>query len=171
MNCRPFMLATLFGSGRDLDTLQMTMRAVVLFAITLALIRIAGMRSFGRKSSFDSIIVIMLGAVLSRPVVGASPFGPTVAAATTLVVLHRLVAILTSRSRTFERLVKGAPHTVYRDGHIDAKAMARSGLSSGDLDEAIRSRAQRHDLAEVAEIVMETSGELTVVTERHGGCS
>jgi uncharacterized membrane protein YcaP (DUF421 family) len=91
------VIVALFGTGDHLDTLQMANRAFVLFWITLVLIRLAGMRAFGRKSSFDSSIVIMLGAVLSRAVTGASAFGPTVGAATVLVVIHRVVAMVAAR--------------------------------------------------------------------------
>jgi len=61
----------LFGAGRELDALQMSARAFVLFFLMLVLVRVAGRRAFGRKSSFDTIIVITLGALLSRVVVGA----------------------------------------------------------------------------------------------------
>ena len=44
------MLIALFGSGRDLDTLQMAARAAATFAGALVLIRISGRRSFGQRS-------------------------------------------------------------------------------------------------------------------------
>ena len=37
------LINTLFGEGKDLNTLQMASRAFVLFFITLILIRLAGM--------------------------------------------------------------------------------------------------------------------------------
>jgi hypothetical protein len=40
----------------------------------------AGLRTFAKQSTFDNIIVILLGAVLARGVVGASPFWSTVGA-------------------------------------------------------------------------------------------
>jgi uncharacterized membrane protein YcaP (DUF421 family) len=141
------------------------MRAVVLFFIALTLIRVAGMRSFGRKSSFDTVIVIMLGALLSRPVVGASPFGPTILAGAIFVVLHRILGVVTSRVRWLEKLVKGVPQVVYSDGRTNDAAMVRAGISVGDLDETARSRARQDTHCRVPRIVMETSGELSVVEE------
>jgi len=126
------------------------------------------MRSFGRKSSFDTIIVIMLGAVLSRAVVGASPLLPTVVAGAVLVVVHRLLAMVTARAPRLERLIKGEPSVLYRDGSLDHAAMLRSGISRGDLEEAVRSRAH-HPAAQIASITMETSGKLTVGTAGPAG--
>lgn len=161
------MFDTLFGHGKDLDALQVGMRAGVLFAIALVLIRVAGMRAFGRKSSFDSVVTIMLGAVLSRPVVGASPFWPTVAGCAVLVILHRVLGIATARSRWLERVVKGTSRIVYRDGHDQTRQRVRSGISEADLDEVARRHALIADHTGVQEIVMESSGELSVVTHRN----
>jgi uncharacterized membrane protein YcaP (DUF421 family) len=161
------MFDTLFGHGKDLDALQVGMRAGVLFVIALVLIRIAGMRAFGRKSSFDSVVTIMLGAVLSRPVIGASPFWPTVVGCMVLVVLHRALGVLTARSRWLERVVKGSSRVVYREGHDETRQRVRSGISEADLDEVARRHALLPDHTGVQEIVMESSGELSVVTHRN----
>lgn len=161
------MIETLFGHGKDLDTLQMSMRALVLFAMTIVLIRIAGMRAFGRKSSYDTVIVIMLGAVLSRAVVGASPFWPTVAASLVLVVAHRIVAMICVRSAAFDHLIRGKHRPLYTDGVIDWRTMQRGGISRGELESAVRKGAHSGSLHAVEQIVLESSGELTVI-ERGG---
>jgi uncharacterized membrane protein YcaP (DUF421 family) len=44
---------TLFGEGRELNALQMAVRAMVVFFCCLVLIRISGRRSFGQRSPFD----------------------------------------------------------------------------------------------------------------------
>ncbi len=157
------MIETLFGHGKDLDALQMSMRALVLFAMTIVLIRIAGMRAFGRKSSYDSVIVIMLGAVLSRAVVGASPFWPTIAAAAMLVVAHRIIAMICARAPSFDHLIRGKHEPVFQDGVINRSALERSGISRGELEAAVRARAGKGSLHDVHEIVLESSGELTVI--------
>ncbi|MCW5803250.1 MAG: DUF421 domain-containing protein [Deltaproteobacteria bacterium] len=156
------VIETLFGSGEHLTALNVGARSALMFLIALALIRIAGMRSFGRKSAFDSIIVIMLGAVLARAVVGASPFWPTVIGSTVLVVIHRILSVASARWPWFERAVKGHAATLYHDGSYDERALLLGGISRGDLDEAARSRGHVPDHREVSSIVMETSGELTV---------
>ncbi|MGI8582874.1 MAG: hypothetical protein ACR2KX_11780 [Chitinophagaceae bacterium] len=51
------LIFKLFGEGKDLNALQMGDRAFVMFFITLFLIRLAGMRAFGQKSAFDTILL------------------------------------------------------------------------------------------------------------------
>ena len=162
------MLEQIFGVGRELDELQMAARAFALFFLMLVLVRMTGMRAFGRKSSFDTIIVITLGAVLSRVVVGVSPAVPTIVASLVFVVLHRVVAMVTSAVPALERLVKGGHHVLYRGGVFDLRAMHRAGISRADLEEAVRSRAHRLRLADVLEIHLEASGDLTVVEDAVG---
>ena len=160
------MVETLFGHGEHLDALQMSARAILLFFASLVLVRIAGMRAFGRKSPFDITILVLLGAVLSRAVYGASPALPIVAASFVLVVVHRLVAIVASYSPRFERIVKGRTRVLWHDGDLDERAMHRAGISVTDLDEAVRRYRHEHDRFAVHEIRLETSGELTVIEER-----
>lgn len=82
----------IFGVGKNLTIAQMSARGFVIFFIALALIRIAGMRSIGKGTAFDTVITIMLGAVLSRAVVGVSEFWPTLLASAVIAITHRIVA-------------------------------------------------------------------------------
>jgi len=157
------VIQRVFGDGNNLDALQMSARAVVLFLMMLVLIRIAGMRSFGRKSSFDTIVVVMFGAVLSRALTGSSPFWPTVAGATVLVVIHRIVATVTTRWRWLERAIKGDHSCLYRDGMLFERDMTFHGISVADLDEATRRRLNAPDHRAAHEIYLESSGELSVI--------
>ena len=84
-------LLFLFGEGKDLNPLQTAMRAVVVFAIGLALVRLSGRRSFGQRAPFDFVVAVLLGATLSRAIVGASPFVATISASLALVAVHRLL--------------------------------------------------------------------------------
>ncbi len=134
------MLDTMWGHDQDLDAIQMATRAFVLFFVALVLVRIGGMRVFGRKSSFDTIVAVLLGAILSRAVFGASDTLSIMAACTTLVLVHRWIAYVTARWPAMEHLVKGKQVVVYTNGAAQVDAMRRHGVSQGDL---LRSRAAR----------------------------
>jgi uncharacterized membrane protein YcaP (DUF421 family) len=159
-------LYKLFGEGRDLDTLQMCSRAFVIFFITLALIRISGRRTFGKRSAFDNTSAIILGAVLSRAVVGASPFVPTVACCLVLVLLHRGLAWISIKNKLVGQLIKGDEIPLYRNGKLNEENLEKSLLSENDLLSDVRLKGNVKTLNEVSEIYMETGGEVSIIKKK-----
>jgi|SRR6476469_9585021 len=156
----------LFGEGKELTALQMTDRAIVIFFVTLLLIRIAGMRSFGLKSAFDNIIVIMLGALMSRPIVGASEFLPTVAAGFTIVVVHRLVAWVAYRNKTFNHAVKGSFFNLFKDGKFNEDSLRKCNVTVEEVMGHVRTDIHDDHLGNVREINMERSGQLSILKKK-----
>ncbi len=156
----------LFGEGSELTPWQMAARALVVFFLALVMIRASGRRSFGQQSPFDTCITVLLGAVLSRAVVGASPFWSTMAAGAALVVTHRLVALASMRWHRFENLINGHEITLVRDSRMDENAMRHALVSRKDLDEALRQQAGGVPLDEIERAVLERDGKLSVVKRR-----
>jgi uncharacterized membrane protein YcaP (DUF421 family) len=152
-----------FGEGKDLEWWQMTDRAIVVFLLTLVYIRLSGRRSFGMKSSFDNTVTILLGAVLSRAVSGASPFIPTLAASLALVLMHRLCAWLALKSQTFGRLIKGQSIPLFEANHLNLKNMERALISEHDIVEEVRLKANTNDMNKVESAWLERNGEVSIV--------
>lgn len=152
-----------FGQGKDLSVINMGCRAIILYFITLLLIRISGMRTFGQQSAFDMIIVITMGALLSRPIVGASAFLPTVFAGLILALLHRTIAWLTMKSKRLRKIFKGEEMSLYKDGKINLKNLNRCMISEGDLMASVRLHANLDSLVEVKEARMERTGEISII--------
>jgi uncharacterized membrane protein YcaP (DUF421 family) len=159
-------LVKIFGEGKDLNVLQISSRAVVVYLIALLLIRIAGRRTFGKKTAFDNTIAIMLGAILSRAVVGASPFLPTVVGSLVLVLLHRVIAWCSIYNENFERLVKGKSRVLFQNGNINQKNMQMSLISENDLQGDVRLKGQTNSMDDIEEICMETTGDLSVIKKK-----
>jgi uncharacterized membrane protein YcaP (DUF421 family) len=155
------LASTLFGDGTDLDPLPMALRATAVFALTLAMIRIAGRRSLGQHRSFDTCTIVLIGAVLSRGVVGASPFCSTMTAGATIVLLHRLVAVASLHWPWFEALVSGDKRELVKDGRRDQDAMRRGLITDRDLDEAVRKKSG-DEASPLERAVLERDGSITV---------
>ena len=155
--------SSMWGVEDRLDIYHMCVRAFLMFFITLALIRIGGMRIFGLKTAFDSILVIMLGAVLGRGVVGASPFFSTVAAGFVMVLVHRILSQLSRKYKSVGKVVKGEHESLYEDEKYKEDKMKQHGISEDDIKEAVRSNLNTHSMSEVKEVIIEKNGELSVI--------
>ena len=155
----------IFGTGEELTAWQMAARAFVMFFIALLLIRIGGMRIFGKKTAFDNILVIMLGAILSRGVVGASPLFSTVAAAAVMVLIHKILGWLAMKHIWVGKIVKGYRHVLYKDGEVIHKNLRKTSISEDDLMEGVRVETHSDSLKEVKEIYMEKTGQISVVKQ------
>lgn len=157
---------TIFGHGTDLNFMQMSCRAILIFFITLLLLRIAGLRTFGKKSAFDNVIIIMLGSVMSRAVVGASPFWATVGACFMFVIVHWLLGKLSYHSDAIGSLIKGEGLSLYADGEENRHNMQKTKISHKDLEEEIRISINSNTLEQVKEIFIERNGEISVIKKR-----
>jgi uncharacterized membrane protein YcaP (DUF421 family) len=156
-------LYDLFGAGENLTPLQMAVRSFVMFFIALALIRIGGMRIFGKRTAFDNILVIMLGAILARGVVGASPFFSTVAAATIMVVIHKILALLAMKHVWVGMIVKGYRRSLFKNGKYNLKNMKITSISKDDLMEGVRLQINSDTLDDVKEAYIEKNGQLSII--------
>ena len=157
------VLIGIFGEGKDLTTLQMCCRGVVVFFIALLLIRLAGRRSFGVHSPLDNIITIALGAVLSRAIVGASDFVPVIVCSTVIVLLHRLVGWLIARSSVIEKAVEGNKILLFENGNFIEANMRKALVCKEDILQGVRKSALTEDLEKIEKIYMEKNGEVSAI--------
>jgi uncharacterized membrane protein YcaP (DUF421 family) len=153
----------LFGEGEDLSSWQMASRGAVMFFVLLVLIRVSGRRSFGQGNAFDAALTVMIGSVLSRAIVGVSPFWPTVCGGAALAVAHRLIGIAIVQWPSFDRLVSGSIRHLVRDGRLDPIALRKSLISPQDLADAVRQQTGSEEAGTVRSAVLERDGKITVV--------
>ena len=153
----------LVGHGKDLNALQMSIRAVAAFFLTLLFLRIAGLRTFGRRTAMDMVIVIMLGSVLGRIVVGASPVIPTSVACLVFALVHRLLARLSCGNDFIGMLVKEEKISLYKKGIENQAHLRKAMISKKDLQEGIRLKINQEGFQGIDEIFLERTGEISVI--------
>src|SRR5690349_12516972 len=107
-----------WGINENIPPLEIAARSAVMFLIALVLIRLSGMRPFGKGENFDKIITFLIGAILSRGVVGATPFFSTIFSIIVILIIHRILSILSLYSKWFGEKVKGKCTVLYSEGHF-----------------------------------------------------
>ena len=157
------ILEKIFGSSSDLTALQMSARAFLIFILTLFFLRLSGRRSLGHRSAFDLCITVLLGAVLSRAIVGASPMIPTLCAGATLVILHRVIAFECRESNYLDDIINGSARTLVYQGKIDRRQMRAGLITDADLFEAVQKKIGKKDLSNIEKVILERNGEMTVI--------
>lgn len=161
-----YFIEELFGEGKELTAAQMCCRGFVIFIIALILIRISGRRSFGVKAPLDNIISILLGAILSRAVVGASPFVPIVCTCLMLVLIHRLMGWLLIKHKALGKFMEGTKIVLFENGTFLVPNMKKALVCEEEIMEAIRKSALTDDLDLIAKVYMERNGEISLIKKK-----
>ena len=157
---------SLLGLERDLEDVnsgQMVLRAVLIYAFALLLIRIASKRFLSKATAFDVIVGIMLGSILSRAINGSAPFVPTILAGAALLGVHSLFAALAYGSSFFGPLVKGEPRLLIKDGQVQQEAMRAAKISEHDLQQALRLQARESDPSKIKRAYLERNGSISII--------
>src|SRR5437016_10043369 len=112
MNALSDFIAQLLGLGldpKDLTFTQVSLRGVMIFLLTLVLVRLSSRRSLAEKTAFDAILLVILASVLSRAINGSAGFFTSIGASVVLVLLHRFFGWIACRWHTFGKIIKGCP--------------------------------------------------------------
>src|ERR1017187_457634 len=133
---------SVLGTGlesKDIDVLQMALRAVIIYAVTICIVRLGKQRFMGGATVFDVILGIIIGSVASRAITGNSPLLPAVGAIAVLVGLHWVFSAIAVRSRSFGSLIKGTSDVIIRDGQIDHDRLREEHMRSEEHTSELQS--------------------------------
>ena len=152
----------------DDPTADLVARGVLLSATALvwvvALTRIMGLRSFSKMTSFDFVMTIAMGSLLAGAAQSTDWDGYVQAtlAMAGLFATQWGIARLRRWSERVEDLVQNTPVILMRDGRFDETALARTRTAKRDLIAKLR-EANVHDPAKVRAVVLETTGDISVL--------
>jgi uncharacterized membrane protein YcaP (DUF421 family) len=145
----------------------MALRTVIIYAFTLAIVRLGSKRFLGKASAFDTIVGIMLGSVMSRAINGSAPFFPTLAAGVVLIGMHWLLAVLAFHIDWFGPFVKGNPVLLIKDGEVQERGMLRGGITKQDLTQALRQQTKQSDPKKIKLAYLERDGGISIIPFEH----
>jgi len=151
----PFLLQTSFG--------YLVLRAVVVYAVLIVLLRVAGRRELGQMTSFDLVLLLLISNAVQNSVnAGDNSLTGGLVSAVVLVGLNWLAGYATYRWRWAERLLQGRPVRVVTDGQIHLGAMRKELLTLAELRSALRKQGVAK-VRDCARVDLEPDGTLSVV--------
>ena len=146
----------------ELPWWEFVVRACVVYACLLVLIRLSGKRTVGQFTPIDLVVVLLLSESVSNGLSGGDPSlaGGLISAAT-LIALNTSVGWLTSHNAALERVIQGREVVLGRNGKIYTEILKRELVSDADFQEALR----EHDckLQDMRCAFLETDGTISVL--------
>lgn len=166
MNTISQLLEQFLGLGvepKDLTFLQISFRGIIVFVVTLVMVRLSSKRSLAEKTAFDAVLLVIIASVLARAINGSAAFWPTLGSGFVLVGLHRLLAVVAYYSHDFGILVKGKAVVLVENGELRCKNMRINHISEHDLEEDMRLDAATDDLSKIKVARVERSGDISFI--------
>jgi uncharacterized membrane protein YcaP (DUF421 family) len=147
---------------------EFVLRACAVYFVLLVLIRISGKRTMGQFTSFDMLLIVLLGNAVQNALLGSdTSVAGGVLLAATLIGLNWLIGFVTARSSRVERLFEGEPVVIARDGKVFRRVLQRELVSRADFETALR-EAGGDDIAQVKLALLETNGHITLLLREAG---
>ncbi|MBF4616052.1 DUF421 domain-containing protein [Curtobacterium sp. VKM Ac-1376] len=142
---------------------------VAAYALVVCVIRISGKRTLSQLNAFDFIVTVALGSTLATILLSKDVSWAEGALALALLAgLQLVLALLSSRVPAFRSVVTARPALVLSHGRIDTEALRKNRLARSEVFQAIRSSGIG-DVTDVAAVLLETNGTLSVITEQQFG--
>jgi uncharacterized membrane protein YcaP (DUF421 family) len=142
--------------------IEIVLRAIALFFLSLIIIRIIGKRNPLKLTPFSFITYVVIGvmaALISLDIVHNVAFG--VIALLVWFSLYVLLDYASLKSKTLHDLFYGRESILIKDGKVMEENLAKERLSGEELLRALRSK-NVFNLADVEFAIMETSGDINL---------
>lgn len=163
------LLHTFLGQEEDVehwDILQTVLRTILIYVITLALVRLGSKRLLGKHSAFDAVVGIMLGSIMSRSINGSAPLLITIVAGVVLLGVHWLFALLAYHTEWFGPIIKGERILLIKDGKLQRRGMREANITTHDLREAMRLQRGHRKPGHFRRAYLERDGKISFIPYR-----
>ncbi|HWP35668.1 MAG TPA: YetF domain-containing protein [Thermodesulfobacteriota bacterium] len=142
-------------------------RALVVYLVLLATIRVAGQRTLSEMTAFDLVLLLVVSEAVQQALVGDD--GSVTAAVVlvaTLVGADVALSVLKQRFPRAAKWIDGVPLVLVEDGRPLRDRMARERVDEDDILEAARLQHGLERLDQVKYAVLERGGKIAIVPRR-----
>ncbi|MBX6392878.1 MAG: DUF421 domain-containing protein [Burkholderiales bacterium] len=142
-------------------------RAVLIYFVLLLLFRIAGRRTLAEITTFDFVLLLIIGEATQQAMLGED-FSITnaVIIIATLLFVDVMLSLLKSRSRRMEKVLDGVPTVIVENGRCLRERMAKARVDEDDILEAARRLQGIERLDQIKYAVIEVNGGISIIPYR-----
>ena len=145
---------------------ELVIRSVVIYIFLIVLLRITGKRQVGQLAPFDLVLLLVLSnAVQNSMNAGDNSLVGGMIAATTLIAMNYVVAMLTFRSKKAEALIEGRPQVLIHNGKLFESVLTDARMTHHELNAALR-QAGCLSMEDVHCAMLENNGAVSVIPKR-----
>jgi uncharacterized membrane protein YcaP (DUF421 family) len=158
------VIAAAFGL---FGTPTVILRVVTIYGFLLFVFRVAGKRTVAEMTSFDLIVLLVIGDATQQGLIG-DDFSVTTAvvAVSCLILIDIVLGKVKNRWPAVDRVVDGVPLILVFKGEMLRDRMEREGVDIDDVLEAAREQHGIKNLDEIEYAVLERHGGISVIPSR-----
>ena len=144
------------------ELLMTAARALAVYVLILAVVRVLGKRTVGNFSAFDLLVALMLGEVVDEMIYGDVRFIQGTVAIVTIGALTYADSWLSYWDHGMEAVLEGKPTIVVKKGEFHRPGMREERMNEKDVLGALRIQGVR-DMREVEYALVEHNGSVSVI--------
>ena len=154
----------------DLDgILRVLATAPLIYGAVVLAFRLSGKRSTSQMNNFDWIVTVAMGSMVASPIMFRDiVLAEALTGIGLLLLLQFVVTRLMQTNEAVRNAVRAQPSLLYYRGKYRRHRMRKERISEAEIVSAIRGSG-RHRLDEVAAVVLEADGTLSVIPKEPDG--
>ena len=145
--------------------LEIVARTGLAVLAVIMLVRLNGLRSFSKMSSFDFALTVAIGSLLAGIISSGNGPWPGLTGLVAIFIVRFMISKGRVLSDTFEGAVDNTPLFLMYEGRILDENLPFARVTRSDLMSKLR-EANALDIAQVRAVVLEATGDISVL---HGG--
>lgn len=144
------------------------LRAGAMYLALVVLFKIAGRRSLAELTTFDFVLLMMIGEATQQALLG-DDFSITngVLVIVTLIAIDVGLSLLKQRSGWVSRLIDGEPTIIVENGKLLHRRLRHARLIEADVMEAARSSQGIERLEEIKFAIIERNGKISIIAKEN----
>lgn len=144
--------------------IDITLRSVAVYFFMIIALRIFGKKELSQLNTADVILILLISNSVQNAMVGAntSLYG-VIIAAFSLFLINSIFKKVMLKSKFIKELVQDKPEVLIHNGKIEFKTLARLGITSEELEEAMREHGIEY-YKDVKLAMFEIDGNISIIS-------